>query len=287
MSINEIFNNREIAILIWLILFAIYVFRIAKVRESFKGILKTLASIKIIMPLILLSIYVGIVAYYLSRIGLWNNSLVKDTIFWYFTAGLVTMYKYVTAQKGKIPVKELLLDNLKLIIILEFVMNTYTFNLWGEMLVVPFVTIVVSMNAFAEATKKDQQVTKFLGVLQSIIGLGLLVYVFYRAITEYEVLGTLDALRSFLLPILLSTAIIPFAYIMAAYSNYESLFIGFKLGRKRSKGFIYYCKLIIILKCGLSTRRIAKLVPLDLMHIQNKADVKEILLKVDSDTHHA
>ncbi len=281
MNVLEIFNNREIAIFIWFIVVAIYVFRIEKVRESFNGIIKTVASVKIIIPLILLAIYIGVVSHYLSRIGLWNYTLLKDTIFWFFTAGLVTMFKYVTAQKGKIPIKELLLDNLKFIVILEFVMNTYTFALWGELLVVPFVTIVVSMNAFAEATKKNQDVTKFLGIVQSIIGLVLLSYVLYRAVIDYQVLGTIDALRSFLLPIILSTAIIPIVYLMAVYSNYESIFIGFKFGSEKSKGFIYYCKLMIFLKCGFSTRRISKLVPLDLMHLQNKDDIKEILLKTD------
>lgn len=245
MNVLEYFNNREIAIFVWLLAFSLYVLRIKKVRGSLAGVFKAIASVKIIIPVMLLAVYIGSIAYFLSRLGLWNIALVKDTIFWFCSAGMITMFKYVTAKKGDIPIKELLLDNLKFIVILEFIMNTFTFAIWAELLIVPVVTIIVMMNAYVEATKKNRDVAKLLGGIQAIIGLALMGYAFYRAVNDYQILGTLDTLRSFLLPIFLSTAIIPMAHLMAVYANYESLFIGFKFGKDKSRGFVNYCKWVI------------------------------------------
>ncbi len=281
MNMLEYFNNREIATFVWLLLFFIYVLRNRNVRKSLAAVFKTIASGKILVPIVILAIYMSGISYFLSRIGLWNVTLIKDTLFWFFSAGMITMFKYVTAKSGDVPIKELLLDNLKFIVILEFILNTFTFALWAELLIVPVVTIVVMMNAYVEATKKNRDVAKLLGGLQAIIGFALMAYAFYRAMNDYQVLGILDTLRSFLLPIFLSTAIIPIAYLMAVYANYESLFIGFKFGKDKSRGFVNYCKLVIFWNCGLSTKKISKLQPFDLMHLQSKADVKEMLSKLD------
>ena len=191
------------------------------------------------------------------------------------------MYKYVAAKNGDIPIRELLYDNLKLVVVLEFIMNAFTFELWAELLIVPVITVVVMMSSYVEATKGDRDVAKFLGGIQAVLGLALMGHVLYSAVHDYQILGTLDTLRSFLLPIFLSTAIIPAAYLMAVYTNYESLFIGFKFGNDKSWGFINYCKLVIFWNCGLSTQRISKLKPLNLMHLQNKEDVKNMFRKLD------
>lgn len=283
MNVSELFNNREIAIFVWLLVFSVsvYVLRNRDVRKSPAGVFKTMFSGKILFPVLFLAVYMGGVAYFLSRLELWNVTLLKDTLFWFFSAGMLTVFKYVTAKNGNVPVKELLLDNLKFIVVLEFIMNTFTFALWAELLIVPVVTVVVMMNVYVEATKGNRDVAKLLAGIQAVFGLTLMGYALYRAVHDYQVLGTLDTLRSFLLPIFLSAAIIPMAYLMAVYSNYESLFTGFKFGKDKSRGFVNYCKCIIFWDCGFSTKRISKLRPFDLMYLQSKADVKEILLKLD------
>jgi len=277
MNISGLFSNREIAIFAWLFVFSVYVLRNRDVRKSLEGVFKTLFSGKILFPILLLAVYIGAAAYFLSHLGLWNITLLKDTLFWFFTAGTLTMFKYVTAKNGDIPVKELLFDNLKLIVILEFILNSFTLALWVELVIVPVITVVFMMNAYVEATKGDRKVAKLLGGIQAVFGLALIGHALYSAVVDYRSLGTFDTLRSFLLPILLSSAIIPVAYLMALYSNYESLFIGFKIGKSRKRSLVWYCKWRVMLYCGLSTKKIAHLRPFDLMHLESKQDVRSML----------
>lgn len=279
MNAMDVFNNREIATFAWLLVFAVFVLRSKDVRRSVAALLKQFASMKMLLPVLLLAGYLGGTVYLLHRVGLWNISLLKDTLFWFFSAGLLTMFKYVQARKGEIPVKKMLYDNLKFIVVLEFILNTFTFSIWAELVIVPIVTIIVMMNAYVEATNGDRKVAKFLGGIQAIIGFGLIGHALYAAIGDYRTLGTFDTMRSFLLPILLSAAIIPAAYLFAVYTNYESLFVGFKIGRPREGSFVRYCKWKVILHCGLSTRKIARLRPFDLMHLESKKDVENMLKK--------
>ncbi len=281
MNVTEIFNNREIASIAWLFLFSVFVLRSKDVRKSLTGILRVFASIKMLLPMFLLAVYIGCIAYLLRKIGLWDVALLKDTLFWFLSAGLLTIYKYVSAPTGNVPVKRLLYDNLKLIVILEFILDTYTFALWVELLIVPVATIIVLMNAYVETTEGNRKVAKLLMGVQAILGLVLVAHAFYSAIVDYRVLGTLDTLRSILLPILLSIAIIPAAYLMAVYTNYESLFVGFKIGKEREDSFIRYCKWQVILHCGLSTKKIAQLRPFDLMQLESKKDVRKMLRRRD------
>lgn len=279
MNAMDVFNNREIATFVWLVVFAVFVLRSKDVRKSAVNVLKIMASPKLLLPVVLLAAYISGFVYLLHKVGLWNIALLKDTLFWFFSAGLLTMGKYVTA---KVPVKKILYENLKIVVVLEFILNMFTFALWMELLIVPVVTIIVMMNTYVEATKGDRRVAKLLaGILQAILGFVLIGHAFYAAVADYRVLGTLDTMRSFLLPILLSTAIVPAAYLMAVYSNCESLFIGFKFGSKKAPWFIWYCKWQVILHCGVSTKRIARLRPFDLMHLESKQDVKDMLIRRD------
>jgi hypothetical protein len=277
----EVFNNREIATIVWGIVILPFLLRPVRVRKSLAGLLKMMFAGKLLFPVLLLAAYIGGIVYLLSRLELWTVTLLKDTLFWFFSAGLLTIYKYVSAKDGNVPIKELLFDNLKLIVVLEFLTNTYTFALWAEVILVPVVMVVAMMNAYAEATKENRDVAKLLGGIMAGIGILMVGHTLYSAVQDYRALGTFETLRSFLLPILLSAAIIPTAYLMAVFASYESLFVGFKLGKDRSKRFVNYCKWRVLWHCGFSIKRISRLKPFNLMHLESKEDLNSMLRESD------
>ena len=281
MNITAIFNNREIATIIWLFLFALFALKSKDDRVSFAKLLKTYLSVKILLPIFFMAIFLVGIIYLLNRGGLWNVMLLKDTILWFFLVGQLTMFKYVMVPNGNIPIKNQFLENLKLIVVFEFIVNLFTFSLLVELILVPVITIILIMNNYVQGTNGDRGVGKLLVVLQSLLGLVVMGYALYIAIVDYRVIGTLDMLRSFLLPILLSVAIIPVAYMFAVYAKYESLFVGFKIGKLRESSYVRYCKWRVILHCGLSTRKIARLRPFDLMDWQSKHDVVDMLKRRD------
>ena len=46
-------------------------------------------------------------------------------------------------------IRKVLKDNLKLTIVLEFIISTFTFNIWVELVIIPITTIIVIMNVIA------------------------------------------------------------------------------------------------------------------------------------------
>lgn len=277
----EVFNNREIAFMAWILIISPFLLSIRALREPLAGILRVIFSGGVVLGVLILALYMGAVVYLLECFDLWTLILLKDTLFWFFSAGLLTVYRCVLAKDGNIPIRELMYDNLRLVLILEFLLNTYTFALWAELIIVPVATSVAMLQAFAEASKGNRNVTKFLGGVLSVVGIAMIGHTLYSAVQDYQALVTLETLHSFVLPILLSTAIIPAAYLMAVYTKYKNLFIGFKFGYDKSRGFVTYCKWMVFFHCGLSTKKISSLKPFHLMHLQSKEDLRNIFQELD------
>ncbi len=82
MDILRDFNNREIAIILWLIIFVIFIYFNKGIRESIKNVIIVLFCKKfVIFYLIFLGYFITII-YFLFKIEFWNISLLKDTLFW-------------------------------------------------------------------------------------------------------------------------------------------------------------------------------------------------------------
>ncbi|MDR1504627.1 MAG: hypothetical protein LBT43_19435 [Prevotella sp.] len=92
---------------------------------------------------------------------------------------------------------------------------------------------------FAETSQKqtpsNQKVVSCLGKIMLIFSIGLLIFVAYKTITDYENFFTVYNLKSLLLPINLILLSLPFYYGLALYMEYESLFTVIKhLNRYKS-----------------------------------------------------
>ena len=93
--LTDIFNTREIAIGILLILFISYVlYKSSKeILESFKDVLKAFFQTKIIIPIIFMFFYSLGIVFLLYKIGLWENHQIKNFIYWLIAVGILTHFK--------------------------------------------------------------------------------------------------------------------------------------------------------------------------------------------------
>jgi hypothetical protein len=65
-------------------------------------------------------------------LGLWNASLLKDTIIWYLSVPFLTFFNSNKIAEDKRYFRKTLKDLLAFSAIGEFLINTYTFSLWIE-----------------------------------------------------------------------------------------------------------------------------------------------------------
>ncbi len=276
----NIFNNREIATGIWLLV--LFIFMIAKknIRKSLLNVIKAFFKIKILTSIFSMITYSAGVVIVLYLLKFWDTSLLKDSIIWLCFSGVIMGFNTVTSTEDKNLFRNIIIDNIKIVIIIEFIVNVYTFSLLVEVFLIPFVTLIVLLETVAKLNEKYSSVVKLMNGLQVIIGIFILVYAVINIVSDYNNFGSLDTLRNFLLVPLLTTLFIPFIYFMVLLYTYELLFIRLEFGCEKSKKLKKYAKRKIIKYCLLSLKKVKKVSNMktyNLMHIRSTEDVDEII----------
>lgn len=249
------FSTREIAVMLWVVVALVYVVRNAQVRKSFSLLFKQLFKKYFIIIFIIFGVYVASQIYFLQRLGFWNNLLIKDLIIWVFTFGLVSIVNINSLSKELHFVKSIMRDTLKLIVVVEFIVNFYTFPIYIELFFVPLTIIIYGMLAYSEVDNKYKPVQNFLNAILTVIGFGLIVYLIRTLILDYESLLSQSNLALFLLPIYLSITFIPFLYIFALYIVYEELIVVMRHVLKDKELGDYFTKKLIR-ECRLSLKKL-------------------------------
>ncbi|MEK6286715.1 MAG: hypothetical protein AABO57_13325 [Acidobacteriota bacterium] len=257
MEIIRILNNREIAVVIWLSLLFLWALSISSVRHSFFGILKAFFVKTIIVPLAIMLLYVLLMVLVFKRIGFWDTSALKDTILW--TVGAFATFLGLNKVVGDESFfRNAILDNLKLVLILEFIVNLYSFNLVLELVLVPIVTFIVLLNLVAKSKPEYKNVRIVLDYALGLFGLVLIVFTFRELSVDLQNFATLDkTLRDFLLPALFTIVFLPYVYLMALYMQYERLFLRIDFANANA-GLARYAKRKILQACHLNLSKVNK-----------------------------
>jgi hypothetical protein len=158
--------------------------------------------------------------------------------------------------------------------------NEYTSSLPVELILVPFVTIILLVRGYASAFEQYSQVESILGWIQAIIGIVVIAFVISRAVADIDNLLTLRTAQELLLTPVMSLLLVPFVYAVLVYLSYESLFIVLKAGQSKDDDLVGYAKRRLILHLKLSVgsiRKFHKTHGFRLSQIQAKDDVDRII----------
>ncbi|MBN8567176.1 MAG: hypothetical protein J0M25_10650 [Flavobacteriales bacterium] len=223
----NIFSTREVAFMIWSSIFIVGAIIIIKLK-GFLDLLKAFFNYKIQVPLWLMFIYITGITICLYHFKIWNLGLLKDTIIWSIASATVLFFN-INKAKDFTYFKPIVFENLKVIVILEFMTNFYTFNFVTEMIVIPIITFLGVLQIYAEhSAKTNLEHMKVASCLKStfaIVGILIFLYVGFETYKYYIDLLTVQNIKSLLLPFVFTILLIPFLYLLALYMNYETLFI--------------------------------------------------------------
>jgi hypothetical protein len=270
----EIFNNREIALGIWIAIFIIFVFLKPSTRKPAIGLVKSAFAWKLSFTYASALIYVTAIVYLLFRLGLWDRAQLKDTILWMLTVGSVNLFDITREDKNNY-FKDTLKKIFKLTIILEFLVGFYTFNLSLELLIIPLVILISGLLAVGKKEEKFKPAVKFLNNVLSLLGLFLIGYTIYKIIHDFSSFANKETASEFLIPPPLSFLFLPFVYVLSLLVNLESIFIGVK-SELKSKRLVRYARWQVLLRFNfnkIDTNRWRQLV--FARHPRTKNDVLE------------
>lgn len=276
------FNSREIATAIWFILFISWALRYSDIRKALYALGRAFFNWKVIVPACLMALYMATIVIALFYLNFWYTALLKDTLIWFCITGMAMMVRFITANDGENLFRKVVGDTIKIVIVLEFLVNTYTFPIYIELFLIPFLALIAMFGAYSDASKKDATVSSFIKGVQIIVGFSILAGAVFVAISDMQHLQSLNTLRSIALAPVLSLLLIPFLYALLLVSEYEQVFLRLHLGREKKDTIKRYARRKIIAYAGLRLSRLRHLknnCSIELLHISNKADVEEMISK--------
>lgn len=256
----DIFSTRELAMAFWvgaiLIAVGMAIVTNKKIRQGFIGVLKCFFNRKLRKLWEIYFLYIGIITLMFSRSPIWKNIYLKDIILWTLFSGLTICMNAVAGEADEKYISKVLKDNIRFTVVTEFLLSTFTFSFWVELIIIPITTVIVLFDTVAEHKSDAIAVHKLLQDVMAFAGLCVILQTVRVGILEYRELNVINTLVSFFIPIVYLLLVTPLEYAFELYSKYEMLFIQMHFKEPRDKKVKRKRHLKVIKACGLSVRKI-------------------------------
>ena len=252
----ELFSTRELAMGICIAALWVYTLCNVKTRKAWIPIIKAALKRKLLIPAVAL-FTVGIAAATCAaQLSIWDNAYYKDVVMWLLFAGWPLYFGAISSKEDNY-FRNAVIDNVRVTVIFECVFSTFTFPLLVEIVIILVTTFLVCLETVAKREEKSKAVAKFINGLLTACGLIILFFTVKTAISEFNVDMTRGMLASLIIPLVLSTLYVPFAYFLALYAAYELSFLRMKFCEpdKWTIRFWHRIKAVIICNFSLAKAR--------------------------------
>lgn len=253
--IIDFFTTREWASITLIVLFVLLSSRARSVRGSISQVVKAFLHWKILLPIICAQIYLSIFAYTLYKYGLWNTTILRETIFFLFYTSIALILKYNNNDERIASLKGIVEDTVKATLIIEFYLNIHTFSYSVELIIQFLLTLLYLMGAYNKRDTKDLAKTySCTQILFYGLSISLLVYSIYMSIGEWKENFTSQTVISLLFPIVATIAYWPFLYLFSVIKAYEEWFV--RMSFASNKEEYDFRKNQVFKACGINLRLI-------------------------------
>lgn len=249
-------NNRQWAALFWVVAFVAWALSRGDVRTSMGALVRTLASPKILAPLVAMAGWVAGLVYLASKWSLWDPTLATDTAFWFATAGLVLFGKFTDVGKEPLFLRRKAQSVLGLAAGIEVYSEFFVLNLVAELVLQPALAAVACLAVVAAQRKEHHQVKKLANGIMTIAGLGLLLYVSVSVVNNWAALEKEGLIREFALPVWLTIGLLPFVYFTGLFAAYELAFMRIDWRSDENRWARIRAKLVLLVSFHVRAREV-------------------------------
>jgi hypothetical protein len=174
--------------------------------------------------------------------------------------------------------KEGLADQVKITVLIEYLMNDYTFSLLVELLLQPVLALLALVPVVAKSKPEAKAAVRACELLMSLVGFTILGITIMRAIEAPAV--THQTFVAMALPVFLSAAIIPWIHFIEVCSAYEELVIRTGLGQNPTRRLRWYAVYRFFRHLGFNlwtVRAFLRVHGANLLRIRTKEDIDQLL----------
>ncbi|NQE61398.1 hypothetical protein [Caulobacter sp. RHG1] len=273
-------NSREWASLIYLGFFAVWALSQRKIRQSALNIAKIILGPKLGSLFAIMTLYVVAMVAVLWALNAWEASNLKTTLFWWLTVGFTAVSKAVEIPKDPTAVRRMAGEAIAWTEIILFLGEVHTLPLWGELLLLPALTLLGLLLIVAQSQSEHAILVGPLTKLQIWAGLAILVFSLIGVIKDPDDFLTWNNLREFAVPIILSLAFIPFLLVLAVVMEAESETVSLTF-RGHDRAFVGFVQRQAFLAFGVDfagARRLTR--DIKLRDITDRAGVRAAIAEI-------
>jgi len=226
--------------------------------------------------------YITLLIFLLIKFNIWDITLLKDTLLWFIFAGFGMLLNINKIQQDDRYFKRLILTNLRLALVLEFIVNLYSFSLFIELILTPFLFIAIGLSTIAGIKSDHKAAKKFIDFTLSIFGIYLLYYAFVNIIKDFHNFTALNNIFAFLLPLALTFAFMPFLYFFALLATYESFYmrLGFSIKNREKLSKSAKIKIFNIYRFNLrKLNKMSNEIIIESLSVDNETDILGIVMR--------
>lgn len=258
MEFINLFSNREISFAIWNMIFILWIvymtIKSIKIRNSIFKVFKAVLNKHIIFFMLVTVSYATASVWFLSSLSIWSWIYLKDIVFWYLLIG-IPMTANAANERNTQYFFQLVKRNVKVAVFIEFLVGTFTFNLYAELLLVPVSTLIFLLYTVSSLDQSYKSSQKLFSVLINILGWTIIFFAIRNAVIEFSDLNIPELFVIFSIPITMTIIFLPLSYLFSLYSGYEQLFLRlkFRIRERRNRNLI---ALKIIYVCSFSISKV-------------------------------
>jgi hypothetical protein len=222
----DFLNSREDAIVIWSAAILAFVFYkdFRGIGGSMLGVLRALLQRKLLLLFGSALVYSAAIVYLAREVGIWHAPALKVTIYWFIGTAIILAGNAVTegARDRRAYLRKVLGRLLAATIVIEFVVGVYALPLAVEIVCVGLLFVFTAMQALAlhDATM-PADTKRFIDGVLIAVGVLYLGYFVIRVVGDVDGFLTRKNAEDFLVPPLLTVALVPFLLGAAWISHRE------------------------------------------------------------------
>jgi hypothetical protein len=231
-------NTRETALVVWLVVLAVWVGRRRSLWAAIWNVVTALFQRLVLAAWGSALVYTVLVVALLRNFRYWDITLLKATIFWFFGSGLVALFNTQPARADYF--KRLIFHNLALAVFVEFIVNLYTLPLPVELVLVALMLLLPALKVVSEVSPELAGDWKYDPTRQLITGCLSLLGVFIVLSSGIEIAlhwnesFSPDKIREFTLPLILTAAFVPILYFWKYFGTVQTMLVMTRLGMQYS-----------------------------------------------------
>lgn len=245
---NFYLSTREISTLVWGAIILCWCLKSKDLRQSILSLIRAFFNFKLQIIFWSFILWIVICCYFLHILGVWKYSYSKDVFLWSFVSIFGFMNSTIT--KYEINIFNEIKNGLSFSAIYGFFITFYSFDLWIELLLVPFIGLLFLIHTLA-GTRQEWHVTKkaldWILAFVGFIYLSFYSWYFYHNISSNVFYEQIEIV---LLIFLLTFLLFPIFYFWVMFSMYENLLILFQASWFKDKqDIVIYAKTRIYRYC--------------------------------------